>query len=119
MAVVVVGLVATVAAGCKWGLTDTTSPGTREAREEINALLDQADEAEAQGDDAAAAALRDEAHDRECEVFACADVGTTTVLFDPTLAGGFFDAPWPSDTRRHPDGTIDLTGFPGRSTNAI
>jgi hypothetical protein len=120
MALVVVGLMATVAAGCKWGLTDTTTPGAREAREEINVLLDQADEAEAQGDDAAAAALRAEATDLECEKFACVtSVGETTVLFDPTLAGGFFDAPWPSDTRRHADGTIDLTGFPGRSTNAI
>jgi hypothetical protein len=38
---------------------------------------------------------------------------------DPVHAGAFFEAPWPSDTRRHADGTIDLAGFPGRSTNAI
>ena len=91
-----------------------------EARLAINALLDQADEAEAQGDDAAAAAFRAEATDLECEVFACVtSVGSTTVLSDPTLAGGFFDAPWPSDTRLRADGSIDLAGFPGRDTIGI
>ncbi len=47
-----------------------------------------------------------------CEV----EQGTTTISMDPTLAGGFFDAPWPSDTRRRADGSLDLTGFPGRSS---
>lgn len=109
-----------MAAGCRLHPTDTTSPGALEARLEINALLDQADEAEAQGDDEAAAALRAEATDLECEVFACVtSVGSTTVLFDPTLTGGFFDAPWPSDTRLRADGSIDLTGFPGRDTIGI
>jgi hypothetical protein len=109
-----------MAAGCKYNLTDTWSPRAVEARQEINALLDQADTAEAQGDDEAAAALRAEATDLECEVFACVtSVGSTTVLFDPTLAGGFFDAPWPSDTRLRPDGSIDLAGFPGRDAIAI
>jgi hypothetical protein len=116
MAAASVALLVVVSAGCRLGLSDTWSPGALEARQEINALLDQADEAEAQGDDAAAAALRDEAEDLECEVFACAPVGSTTALFDPTLAGGFFDAPWPSDTRVRSDGSIDLTGFPGRAT---
>jgi hypothetical protein len=120
MVAALAGLLVTVAAGCRLHPSDTWSPGAVEARQEINALLDQADEAEAQGDDAAAAAFRAEATDLECEVFACVtDVGSTTVLFDPTLAGGFFDAPWPSDTRLHPDGSIDLTGFPGRATIAI
>jgi hypothetical protein len=117
MTAALAGLLMVVAAGCKLLPSDTWSDGATETRQAINALLDQADEAEAQGDDAAAAALRDEASDLECEVFACVtSVGSTTVLFDPTLAGGFFDAPWPSDTRRHADGSIDLTGFPGRAT---
>jgi hypothetical protein len=104
-----------VTAGCKLHPSDTWSPGALEARLAINALLDQADDAEAEGDDAAAAAFRAEASELECEVFACVtSVGSTTVRFDPTLAGGFFDAPWPSDTRLHADGSIDLTGFPGR-----
>ncbi|HEY8546604.1 MAG TPA: hypothetical protein VIL36_16205 [Acidimicrobiales bacterium] len=109
-----------MAAGCRWIPTDTWSPGAADVRREINALLDQADEAEAEGDTAAAEQLRAEATELECERFACVtDVGTTTVLFDPTLAGGFFDAPWPSDTRRKPDGSLDLSGFPGRDTIAV
>lgn len=113
-------LLVVVSAGCRWHITDTWSPGAEEARLEINDLLDQADEAEAQGDDEAAAALRQEATDLECEVFACVtDVGSTTVLADPTLAGGFFNAPWPSDSRLKADGSIDLTGFPGRDTVAL
>jgi hypothetical protein len=117
MAAVVVGLLVAGAAGCRLNPSDTWSPGAVETRQEINALLDQADAAEAQGDDAAAAAFRAQASDLECEVFACVtSVGSTTVRFDPTLAGGFFDAPWPSDTRLHADGSIDLTGFPGRDT---
>jgi hypothetical protein len=113
-----VGLLVT--AGCRYHPNDTSSPGTAEARRAINGLLDQADEAEAQGDDAAAGAFRAEATDLECEVFECVtSVGSTTVLFDPTLAGGFFDAPWPSDTRLRADGSIDLAGFPGRDAIAI
>jgi hypothetical protein len=104
-------------AGCRYYPSDTWSPGATEARLAINALLDQADDAEAEGDDDAAAAFRAEATDIECEVFACVtSVGATTVVFDPTLAGGFFDAPWPSDTRLRADGSIDLAGFPGRDT---
>jgi hypothetical protein len=34
----------------------------------------------------------------------------TRAKFD--LEGGFFDAPWPIETRRHADGTLDLAGFP-------
>lgn len=114
---VTVGLVCVLVAatGCRYYPSDTWSPGATEARLAINALLDQADDAEAGGDDAAAAAFRAEATEIECEVFACVTkVGATTVVFDPTLAGGFFDAPWPSDTRLRADGSIDLAGFPGR-----
>ncbi len=116
----VVVVVLAVATGCKYHPSDTWSTGTAEVRAQINALLDQAEAADASGDPAAAQAARAAAADLEADVFQpVPPVGTTTVLFDPTLAGGFFDAPWPSDTRLRPDGSIDLTGFPGRSTNAI
>ena len=109
-----------VAAGCKYHPLDTWSPGTAQARAQINALLDQAEAADASGDPVAAQVARDAAADLEAEHFLPSPaVGTTSVLVDPTLAGGFFDAPWPSDTRLRPDGSIDLTGFPGRATNAI
>ena len=49
----------------------------------------------------------------ECYRFGCSpEVGTTTIAADPTLAGGFFSFPWPSDTRLAPDGSLDLSGFP-------
>ena len=61
---------------------------------------------------------RDEAAADECELFGCdAPVGTTTIAMDPTAAGGFFDAPVAvRHPPRTPTGSIDLTGFPGRST---
>jgi hypothetical protein len=45
-------------------------------------------------------------------------VGTTTVLMDPAKPAGFFSMPWPDDSRRHADGSLDLAGFPGRSANS-
>lgn len=109
-----------VATGCLYHPSDTTTPAAIDARVLINDLLDQADEADAAGDPAGAQVLREAAATEECETFGCdAPMGTTTIAMDPADAGGFFATPWPSDTRRHPDGTIDLTGFPGRSTNAF
>ncbi|MFN7149590.1 MAG: hypothetical protein ACK4V6_08910, partial [Microthrixaceae bacterium] len=35
------------------------------------------------------------------------------VAINMTPAGNFFSMPWPSDTRRAPDGTLDLEGLPG------
>lgn len=114
---VLVAAVALVAAGCLYHPSDTTTPAAVDARVHINALLDEADAADDLGDTATAQARRDQAALEECATFGCdAPLGTTTIAMDPVHAGGFFDAPWPSDTRRHPDGTIDLTGFPGRST---
>lgn len=109
-----------VAAGCRFHPSDTWSEGAAEARAEVNALLDEAEVAEATGDADAAAAARAAAAEIEAEVFQPSPaVGATSVLFDPTLAGGFFDAPWPSDTRLQPDGSIDLEGFPGRASTPI
>lgn len=109
-----------VAAGCRFHPSDTWSEGAAEARVEINALLDEAEEADAAGDPTAAEAARAAAAELEAESFRPSPpVGGTSVLFDPSLAGGFFDAPWPSDTRLHPDGSIDLEGFPGRSSLPI
>lgn len=106
-----------VASGCLFDPADDTTPGAVAARLEINGLLDQADSAEAGGDTATAAAKRAAAAAAECTSFGCkADQGTTTISMDPALAGGFFSAPWPADTRRRADGSLDLTGFPGRST---
>lgn len=31
---------------------------------------------------------------------------------DLSAPGAFYDAPWPSDLRRHPDGTVDVDGYP-------
>lgn len=116
----VVGLLVLVAGGCRFHPANTTAPGAIAARTQINALLDDADAADAIGDTEAAEAAREAAAELEAEEFIPSPpVGTTTVLFDPTTAGGFFDAPWPSDTRLHPDGSIDLTGFPGRAANPI
>jgi len=36
----------------------------------------------------------------------------TSVVTDFTQAGGFFSAPFPSDHRLRPDGTVDLTRYP-------
>jgi hypothetical protein len=103
--------------GCLYLPSDDFTPGAVDARTHINDLLDQAEAAEAGGDPAAAQALRDQAAAQECDAFGCdAPLGTTTIAMDPALAGGFFNAPWPSDTRLKPDGSMDLTGFPGRST---
>lgn len=113
-------VVALVASGCLYLPSDDTSPGAVSARVQINALLDEADAQEAAGHPDVATAKRAEAAQRECEVFGCeADVGTTTISMGPATGAGFFTAPWPSDTRRRADGSIDLTGFPGRSTNAL
>jgi hypothetical protein len=38
---------------------------------------------------------------------------------DPTAAAGFMSMPWPGDTRRQTDGSLDLTGFPGRSVSPL
>lgn len=109
-----------LASGCQFDPADTWSPEAVEARAQVNALLDQAEAHEANGDDEAAAAARAEAADIEAEVFLPSPpVGTTTVHLDPARAGGFFDAPWPSDTRLRPDGSLDLGGFPGRSSVPI
>jgi hypothetical protein len=106
-----------VASGCLYSPLDDVTPGAVDARVAINDLLDEADAAEEGGDPAGAQALRDEADAAECESFGCdAPVGATTITMDPTLAGGFFTAPWPSDTRLKADGSLDLTGFPGRAT---
>jgi hypothetical protein len=111
---------ALVATACRYHPTDTWSPGAADARAAINALLDDADAADDANDPVAAAAARAAAADLEAETFLPSPpVGTTTVHFDPSLAGGFFDAPWPSDTRLAPDGSLDLGGFPGRTTNVI
>ena len=116
----VVGLLVLAAVGCRFHPSDAWSAGAVAARTQINALLDDAEAADAIGDAAAAQAARDAAAELEAEVFLPSPpVGTTSVLLDPTTAGGFFDAPWPSDTRLHPDGSIDLTGFPGRAANPI
>ena len=45
--------------------------------------------------------------------------GGTTILMQPDLPSGFFSMPWPNDTRVNGDGTIDLSGYPGRTANAI
>ncbi|MCC5950820.1 MAG: hypothetical protein JJU45_01875 [Acidimicrobiia bacterium] len=109
-----------VAAGCRYTPLDTWSPGASEARAQINALLDEADVAEANGDDASAEAARAAAAEIEAEIFLPSPaIGATTVLLDPTLAGGFFDAPWPSDSRLRADGSLDLSDFPGRSSFEI
>ena len=110
-------VVALVAVGCRYSPLDTWSPGAAEARAQINDLLDQADLADAEGDTAAADTARAAAAELEAEVFRPSPpIGSTTVEFDPTLAGGFFDAPWPSDSRRRADGSLDLSDFPGRSS---
>lgn len=106
-----------VAAGCEFHPSNTTHPQARAARQQINALIDEADVADAEGDTDTAADRRQEAADLTCEVFGCKPVaGSTEVRFDPSTADGFFGAPWPSDTRREADGSLDLTGFPGRAT---
>jgi hypothetical protein len=43
----------------------------------------------------------------------------THVSMDFTLAGGFWSAPFPSDARVHADGTVDTTGFPDPTNNAL
>ncbi len=97
----VVASMALLATGCKAHPADTWSPEAIDARTQINALLDAAEVAERAGDDDAASEARAEAAAIEARVFqASPPVGATTVRHDPTLAGGFFDAPW----RRTPAG---------------
>jgi len=109
-----------VASACTFSRHDDQTPGAVAARIAINDVLDQADAAEAGGDPEGAAALRAQAEQMECQSFGCRPaLGTTTVAMDPNLAGGFFSAPWPSDTRRESDGSLDLAGFPGRDTIAL
>jgi hypothetical protein len=106
------------AAACAvYAPNDDVTPGAVAAWQSYNALLDQADAA---SDPAVAKQLRDDAAAKECLVFGCPPaVGTTTVSMDPTLAAGYFAAPWPSDSRRRADGSLDLTGFPGRSASPL
>jgi hypothetical protein len=116
-AVAVGAVVLLGAAACAYAPNDDVTPGAVAAWQHINSLLDQAD---ATSDPAAAKQLRDQATLERCVVFACPPpVGTTTVSMDPTLAAGYFAAPWPSDSRRHADGSLDLTGFPGRSASPL
>jgi hypothetical protein len=42
----------------------------------------------------------------------------TSVAMEPGASRGFFSMPWPNDIRKHDDGTLDLTGYPG-STNPL
>jgi hypothetical protein len=108
------------ASGCLVSPSDDFSAPAIDGRVQINALLDQADVAHQAGDEVTAQQRRDDAAALECQVFGCeVPAGSTTVAMDPTLAGGFFSAPWPSDTRLRADGTLDLTGFPGRATVPI
>lgn len=116
----IVAALLVVASGCHLSPLDTWSPGAADARGQINALLDQAEAAEATGDAEGAAEARAAAADLEAQHFeASPPLGSTTVLVDPALTGGFFDAPWPSDTRLNANGSLDLNGFPGRSTIPI
>ncbi len=118
--VALAAVVLLIASGCKFNPLDSWSPDAVAARIQINALLDQAEVAEAEGRHEDAAAARAEAAEIEASTFLPAPpVGTTTILGDPSLAGGFFDAPWPSDTRLAPDGSIDIDGFPGRSSYPV
>ena len=108
-----------LAAGCKFRPGNTTHPEARAARQQINQLLDAAASADAEGDSDTAAERRQQAEALTCEVFGCKpEPGGTTVRFDPA-EDAFFASPWPSDTRRLADGSLDLTGFPGRDTLPI
>jgi hypothetical protein len=42
-----------------------------------------------------------------------------TLAMEPDQPGGFLSMPWPNDIRVMPDGSIDLTGYPGTATNAL
>ena len=42
-----------------------------------------------------------------------------TIAMDAAHSSGFLSFPWPNDVRRMADGTLDLTGWPGRATNAL
>jgi hypothetical protein len=53
-----------------------------------------------------------------CDDDPCADGACrepTRVMMDASLAESFFDAPFPSDARRGPDGRPDIEGFPNPS----
>jgi hypothetical protein len=109
-----------VTSGCRWSPDDDRTPGAVATRIWINAILDRADREELRGDTEAAERLRAAAEAMECRRFRCRpDLGTTTVDMDPSRAEGFFSMPWPSDTRRKADGSLDLGGFPGRDTIAL
>ena len=109
-----------LASGCRWSPDDDRTPGAVASRIAINTVLDRADLAEERGDDGQAARLRAVAEAMECRLFRCRpDPGTTTVVMDPDPTGDFFSMPWPSDTRRRADGSLDVTRFPGRDTVAL
>ncbi len=46
-----------------------------------------------------------------------AAIAGTTILMDYGPGGGFYDAPFPDESRRLPGGGIDLARFPNRGTN--
>ena len=41
------------------------------------------------------------------------------VLMEADLHSGYFGLPWPNDIRLNADGSLDMTGYPGRAANAI
>jgi hypothetical protein len=107
-------------AGCRFHPSNDTDPEAIAARRHINLLLDRAANADAQGKVNQAREHRAQAAREECLNFGCKPArSTTTIAFDPKLAGGFFNAPWPADTRRKADGSLNLDGFPGRSGNSL
>jgi len=53
-----------------------------------------------------------------CVAAACAPSDRPVPLYTATPVG-FFDAPWPSDARRDPDGTLALEGFPNPLNSAL
>ncbi|WP_421119380.1 hypothetical protein ACE2AJ_18795 [Aquihabitans daechungensis] len=115
----VVALVAVVS-GCRFNPLNDTDPEAISLRRQINKLLDQSATAAASGKPNTAKELANKAKHLECANFGCRRaLGTVTVAFDPKVAGGFFNAPWPSDARKKADGTIDLTGFPGRNRSDL
>jgi hypothetical protein len=123
LAVALLMSVASCAAANSLGVSKATrgpAPGVSGLHPLVNHLLDLADVADARGDRPAADRFQHDADELECRVFRCpAPVGRVTVAMDPTTSGGFMSMPWPADTRRNADGTIDLTGFPGRANPLV